>query len=109
MDALDELREHLGMMVALKETDGCLDGADNGPSSSSEEFCALRAEHAALFADLSRLIDQCDLDVARGRWAQSWKLAEMTFENFCEQFRDHEAGEMQRGEQLCQQEFRSGR
>ena len=109
MDALDELREHLGMMFALKETDGCLNGADSRPSTSSEEFCALRAEHAALFADLSRLIDQCDLDVARGRWAQSWKLAEMTFENFCDQFRDHEAGEMQRGEQLCQQEFRSGR
>jgi hypothetical protein len=110
MDALDELREHLGMMFALKETDGCLDDAENGSSTSSENFCALRAEHAALFTDLSRLIDQCDLDVARGRWAQSWRLAEMTFENFCEQFHDHETGEMQRAEQLFyRQESRSGR
>jgi len=98
------------MMFALKETDGCLDYAENGSPTSSENFCALRAEHAALFADLSRLTDQCDLDVARGRWAQSWKLAEMTFENFCEQFHDQEAGEMQRAEQpLYRQESRSGR
>lgn len=109
MDALDELREHLGMMFALKETDDGLDGAESGPPKSSAGFCELRAEHAALFADLSRLIDQCDLDVARGRWAQSWKLAEMTFENFCEQFHDHEAGEAQRAERFDQQESQSGR
>jgi hypothetical protein len=109
MDALDELREHLGMMFALKETDGGVEGAESGPSKSSAGFCELRAEHAALFADLSRLIDQCDLDVARGRWAQSWKLAEMTFENFCEQFHDHEAGEAQRTERFYQQESQAGR
>ena len=107
MDALDELREHLGMMFALKETDGYLDDAKTGPSLS-EQIESLKAEHAALFEDLSRLIDQCDLDVARGRWERTWKLAELTFENFCEQFHDHEAGEAQWARQVCRQESRTG-
>lgn len=102
MDALDELREHLGMMLALQETDGFQDNASKGPPRSSEKICALKSGDAALFADLSRLIDQCDLDVARGRWAQSWKLAELTFENFCEQFHDHETDEAQRAKHLYQ-------
>lgn len=105
MDALDELREHLGMMFALKEADGHLDGAETRPSLS-EQIESLKTQHAALFEDLSRLIDQCDLDVARGRWERTWKFAELTFENFCEQFHDHEAGEAQCGRQSYEQEHR---
>jgi hypothetical protein len=36
-------------------------------------------------------------------------LAEMTFENFCEQFHDHEAGEAQLNERLFKQELQAGR
>jgi hypothetical protein len=91
MDALDELREHLGMMFALKETDGYLDAVAAAPRGGHAD--ALKARHALLFEDLSRLIDQCDEDVSRGRWESSWKLAEMTFENFCEQLCEFEVGE----------------
>lgn len=108
MDALDELREHLGMMFALKENDGFMDGAAKAPARVCEQICQLKAEHAALFQDLSRLIDQCDLDVARGRWEQTWKLAGMTFENFCDQLHDHEAGEDQLAQQVFKQERRAG-
>jgi hypothetical protein len=93
MDALDELREHLGMMFALKETGGYLDDVVAATPPLSEKADALKAQHALLFEDLSRLIDQCDEDLSRGRWGRSWKLAEMTFENFCEQLREHEMGE----------------
>lgn len=102
MDALDELREHLGMMFALKENDGYSDRAAKSAPPRGAQVGALKAEHETLFEDLSRLIEQCDLDVARGRWEQTWKLAEMTFENFCEQFRDLEADEAE----LAQQVFR---
>lgn len=93
MDALDELREHLGMMFALKETVGHLDEIVTAAPPLGEQAGALKAQHASLFEDLSRLIDQCDQDLSRGRWQSSCKLAEMTFENFCEQLRENEVGE----------------
>jgi hypothetical protein len=93
MDALDELREHLGMMFALKETEGYLDELAAVAPPLVEQAGALKAQHTSLFEDLSRLIDQCDQDLSRGRWQSSWKLAEMTFENFCEQLRESEVGE----------------
>ncbi|HEV7224570.1 MAG TPA: hypothetical protein VGN42_17810 [Pirellulales bacterium] len=93
MDALDELREHLGMMFALKETVGHLDEIVTAAAPLGEQAGALKAQHASLFEDLSRLIDQCDQDLSRGRWQSSCKLAEMTFENFCEQLRENEVGE----------------
>ena len=108
MDALDELREHLGMMFALKENDGYLDQAVKSAPPLGEQIGALKAEHETLFEDLSRLIEQCDLDVERGRWEQTWKLAEMTFENFCEQFRDLEAGEAELAQQVYRLDAATG-
>lgn len=108
MDALDELREHLGMMFALKENNGYLNGAAKAASPLGDRIGALKEEHKTLFEDLSRLIDLCDLDVARGRWEQTWKLAEMTFENFCEQFYDHEAGEAALSQQVFKLDSAAG-
>ncbi|HUY91329.1 MAG TPA: hypothetical protein VMV10_21505 [Pirellulales bacterium] len=108
MDALDELREHLGMMFALKEHDGYLDHAAKTAAPLGRRIGAIKAEHKVLFEELSRLIDQCDLDVARGRWEQTWKLAEMTFENFCEQFYDQEAGEAELAQQVFKLDSATG-
>jgi hypothetical protein len=101
LDALDELREHLGMMFALKETDGYLDEVVTASPPLSEHVGELKAEHTVLFEELSCMIEQCDRDVARGRWGGSCKFAEMTFENFCERLHAHEAGEAE----LVQQAF----
>ncbi len=94
LDSLDELREHLGMMFALQETDGYLDELAMTRVPLGDSIGAMKAEHVTLFEGLSRMIEQCDRDVARGRWGQSWKLAEMTFENFCERLQDYQASEV---------------
>lgn len=101
LDSLDELRERLGMMFALQETHGYLDDVITTRPPLGVHVGELRAEHERLFEGISRMIEQCDRDVARGRWEESWKLAEMTFENFCERLRNHEAGEAE----LAQQAF----
>jgi len=93
LEALDELSEHLGMMFALKESDGYLrDVVETAPSLCR---CAdeLKSDHQALFAELSHLIDQCDRDVELHRWPQCWKMAEMTFENFRQRLEAHQLGE----------------
>lgn len=93
LEALDELSEHLGMMFALKENDGYLrEAMENAPSLCG---CAdeLKSDHQVLFVELSHLIDQCDSDIARRRWASSWKMAEMTFENFRQRLEAHQLGE----------------
>jgi hypothetical protein len=93
LDALDELSEHLGMMFALKESDGYLrEVVQNAPSlcGCSDE---LKSDHEALFAELSHLIDQCDHDIERHRWPECWKMAEMTFENFHQRLDAHQLGE----------------
>lgn len=94
LEALDELSEHLGMMFALKESDGYLrEVVENAPS-----FCGcadeLKNDHQALFIELSHLIDRCDQDVELHRWATSWKMAEMTFENFRQRLEAHQLGEV---------------
>lgn len=94
LDCLDELREHLGMMFALQETDGYLDELGTTQRALGDGMGVLKAEHVTLFEGLSRMIEQCDRDVARGRWGRSWKLAEMTFENFCERLQDCQASEV---------------
>ena len=93
LEALDELSEHLGMMFALKESDGYLrEVTENAPSLCR---CAdeLKSDHQALFAELSHLIDQCDLDRERHRWPECCKMAEMTFENFRQRLEAHQLGE----------------
>lgn len=90
LDALDELREHLGMMFALKETGGYLEAL--APSRCG---CAdrLRADHGWLFEVLSRMIEQCDDDLRQQRWPEGRALAAMTSENFRQQLREHQRGE----------------
>jgi len=93
LEALDEFSEHLGMMFALKECDGYLrEVVENAPSLCR---CAdeLKSDHAALFAELSHLIEQCEQDVEHHRWPQCWKMAEMTFENFRQRLEAHQLGE----------------
>jgi hypothetical protein len=93
LEALDELSEHLGMMFALKECDGYLrEVVESAPSLCG---CAdeLKSDHQALFTELSHLIDQCDHDIERHRWHESWKMAEMTFENFRQRLEAHQLGE----------------
>lgn len=93
LEALDELSEHVGMMFALKESDGYLrEAVESAPSLCG---CAdeLKSDHETLFIELSHLIDQCDRDMAQHRWAASWKMAEMTFENFRQRLEAHQLGE----------------
>ncbi|HET6878940.1 MAG TPA: hypothetical protein VFI31_02225 [Pirellulales bacterium] len=93
LEALDELSEHLGMMFALKECDGYLrEVVETAPSLCR---CAdeLRSDHQALFTELSHLIDLCDHDIERHRWQRSWRMAEMTFENFRQRLEAHQLGE----------------
>jgi hypothetical protein len=93
LQLLDELSEHLGMMFALKECDGYMrEVVENAPSLCR---CAdeLKSDHAALFAELSHLIEQCDQDIEDHRWPQCWKMAEMTFENFRQRLEAHQLGE----------------
>lgn len=94
LDELDELREHLGMIFALKETDGYLDEVVAEVPSLCGCADRLRAEHTSLFDQLSQLIDQCDEDVRRRRWPECWKMAQLTFHNFCQRLRAHHAGEV---------------
>lgn len=94
LDELDELREHLGMIFALKETDGYLDEVVAEVPSLCGCADRLRAEHTLLFDQLSQLIDQCDEDVRRRRWPECWKMAQLTFHNFCQRLRAHHAGEV---------------
>jgi hypothetical protein len=93
IDTLDELREHLGMLFALKECGGYLD--DTVVSAPQLERVAerLKQQHYGLFVALGSLIDQCENDFERHRWRDVWKLDEMTFENFCDQLRAHETRE----------------
>ena len=91
---LDELREHLGMIFALKETGGYLDEVVAEVPSLCGCADRLRAEHVLLFNQLSQLIDQCDDDVQRHRWPECWKMAQLTFHNFCQRLRAHHAGEI---------------
>lgn len=107
LDSLDELREHLGMMFALQETDGYRD--EVAGASPLEPIDELKTEHATLFDGLTRMIDQCDQDVERGRWQRTWKLAEMTFENFCERLRGYEASEAAFMQHAVKQEIGAGR
>ena len=93
LEALDELSEHLGMMFALKESDGYFgDVVEITPSLCR---CAdeLKSDHQALFVELSHLIEQCELDIQRHRWQECWKMAEMTFENFHQRLEAHQMGE----------------
>lgn len=93
LESLDELSEHLGMMFALKESDGYLrEVVQNAPSLCG---CAdeLKTDHEALFAELSHLIDRCDQDIEDHRWPHCWKMAEMTFENFRQRLEAHQLGE----------------
>lgn len=93
LEALDELSEHLGMMFALKESDGYFgDVVETTPSLCR---CAdeLKSDHRTLFAELSHLIEQCELDINRHRWPECWKMAEMTFENFRQRLEAHRLGE----------------
>lgn len=93
LEALDELSEHLGMMFALKENDGYLrEAMENAPSLCG---CAdeLKSDHQTIFMELGHLIDQCDRDIQRHRWMASWKMAEMTFENFRQRLEAHQLGE----------------
>lgn len=92
LDALDELREHLGMMFALKETDGYLDELAMPPSRCGCDD-RLKAEHGWLFEVLSRMIDLCDDDLRQQRWPEGRILAAMAFENFRQQLREHQRGE----------------
>ena len=94
LDELDELREHLGMIFALKETGGYLDEVVAEVPSLCGCADRLRAEHILLFNQLSQLIDQCDEDVRRHRWPECWKMAQLTFQNFCQRLRAHHAGEV---------------
>jgi len=93
IDTLDELREHLGMLFALKEQGGYLDDAIVSAPQLQDVATSLKQQHHALFVALSSLIDQCENDFDRRRWRDLWQLDEMTFENFCEQFRAHQARE----------------
>lgn len=99
LESLDELLEHLGMLFALQETDGYLLDRMATRARLGEDLGALKTEHATLFEGLSRMIELCDRDVARGRWEETWKLAEMTFENFCERLHDHEVFESEQSRQ----------
>lgn len=94
LDELDELREHLGMIFALKETGGYLDEVVAEVPSLCGCADRLRSEHVLLFNQLSQLIDQCDEDVQRHRWPECWKMAQLTFHNFCQRLRAHHAGEV---------------
>ena len=93
LEALDELSEHLGMMFALKECDGYLREVVQSAPSLCRCADELKSDHQALFTELSHLIDQCDQDIERHRWPQSWKMAEMTFENFRQRLEAHQVGE----------------
>ncbi|HUY31464.1 MAG TPA: hypothetical protein VMV69_01690 [Pirellulales bacterium] len=87
IDTLDELREHLGMLFALKERGGYLDEAIVTAPRLREAAASLKQQHQALFIALGRLIDQCENDLDRRRWRDLRQLDEMTFENFCDQLR----------------------
>jgi hypothetical protein len=89
IDTLDELREHLGMLFALKEQGGYLDEATVSAPQLQMVAAALKQQHYALFVALGRLIDQCENDLERRRWRELRQLDELTFENFCEQLRAH--------------------
>jgi hypothetical protein len=93
IDVLDELREHLGMLFALKERGGYLDEAIVLAPQLETVAASLKQQHHALFIGLGCLIDQCENDLERHRWRDVWKLDEMTFENFCDQFRAHQTCE----------------
>ena len=93
LEALDELSEHLGMMFALKESDGYLREVVEAAPSFCRCADELKSDHQALFTELSHLIDRCDYDVAEHRWPECWKMAEMTFENFRQRLAAHQVGE----------------
>ncbi|HQU43068.1 MAG TPA: hypothetical protein PK867_09655, partial [Pirellulales bacterium] len=93
LEALDELSEHLGMVFALKESDGYFGDVLEATPSLCRCADELKSDHRALFTELSHLIDQCDLDVERHHWPQCWKMAEMTFENFRQRLEAHQVGE----------------
>jgi len=80
IDTLDELRDYL-------------DDAIVSAPQLQDVATSLKQQHHALFVALSSLIDQCENDFDRRRWRDLWQLDEMTFENFCEQFRAHQARE----------------
>jgi hypothetical protein len=93
IDTLDELREHLGMLFAMKECGGYLDEAVGTAPQLERVAESLKQQHNLLFVALGCLIDQCENDFERHRWRDVWKLDEMTFENFCDQLRAHQARE----------------
>lgn len=93
LEALDELSEHLGMMFALKECDGYLREAVEYAPSLCRCADELKSDHEALFVELSHLIDRCDRDIEQHRWTASWRMAEMTFENFRQRLEAHQLGE----------------
>lgn len=101
IDALEELREHLGMVFALKETNGYVDDFVVAAPPLCPRAQVLKEQHEELFRALGLLIDQADGDLEQHRWRDLWKIAEMTFENFCDRLREHQAGEAR----LVQQAF----
>jgi hypothetical protein len=93
IDMLDELREHLGMLFAMKQCAGYVDEAIASAPQLKRAAAALRRQHYALFVALGCLIDQCECDLDRHRWRDYWRLDEMTFENFYDQLRAHQTRE----------------
>lgn len=93
MDELDELREHVGLAFAMKETGGYLDEAVQAAPRLSSRAEELRSQHREIFSMLCRLIDECEQDLERHRWRRLQSLGLSMFVEFCGELKANEAGE----------------
>ncbi len=101
IDALSELRDHLGMMFALEESPILPPDIGTLAPRLAEHFQKLREEHRALFLELCQMIDYSENAFCHHQLDDLLGRIERRFDEFRRHLETHEARE----NNLLQQAF----
>ena len=90
---LEQLRDGIGLHFTLEEACGYFDNPVSASPRLSHESLLLRAQHRALYLEISELVERASRDYDRKEQADWIRMVAKAFLWFCRRFETHEARE----------------
>ncbi len=94
VNRLAVLLDHLALHFALEEAYGYFDDPEYVNAEFSDRVQSLRGQHASLYTQLCRLVDQAETLLRRHKLAALVTIVPLQFERFAVLLQNHEEAEM---------------